>query len=435
MKAAVIRLISLLLFVFLIITPVAAETEEAPSINAAGGFVLYNIENDRVILEKAIDAEIYPASTVKIMSGLIICEALADRTDETVTLTAEMLLGSAGKPFGLQAGQALKIEDLMYAAFSGGYNDAVTALSVIAAGSLYDMIEAMNSRAATLGMTNTVFKNVTGLDASGQKTTLRDLLRLASSAADNELFLNVSSEYTYSVKFADGTTRLAYGSNELINRNSPYFCRSARGMNAGMTDLGGACAVTLGEHNGARYIAIAVGCSDNDSRFEIIQNALDYAYTNYRYRTILPAGSVVGEADVGLAETETEKVKLVLAEDLRVFAAEGEELDGLKYSLLLSPTGLTAPIKTDDSVGYYSAWDGRDQVAVAKVAVGHAVESSAFLVFMDGMRSYLTGRVFIATVIALIVFAAIALIVPQIALVSRQKKRRYVRQRGGFKLK
>ncbi len=435
MKAASIRLVSFLLFLFMIIVPVSADRPTAPSLEAAGGFVLYNIENDRVILERSIDKEISPASTAKLMSGLIICETLADRTDEIVTLTADMLRGSAGKPFDLKAGQALSIEHLMYAALSGGYNDAITALSVIAAGSVYDMTEAMNRRAAALGMANTVFKNVTGLDAAGQKTTLRDLVRLSRAVADNKLFLRVSSEYTYPIEFADGTTRLAYGSNELVNRNSPYFCRSASGLNSGMTDAGGACAATLGEYDGARYIAIAVGCPGDGSRFEIIQNALDYAYKNYGYRTVLPAGSVVGEAEIELSVNENEKVELVLAEDLRVFAADGEELDDLKYSLMLSSQDLKAPLTTDSTVGFYSGWDGRDQVAVARVTVGHNVESSGFLIFLSSMRSYLTGRAFIATVIALVVLGVAAMIWPQVALASRQKKRRYVRQRGGFKLK
>ncbi len=437
MKAATIRSVSFLLFVFLLILPISAAEAEAspPSLAPAGGFVLYNIENDRIILEKSLDAEIYPASSVKLMSGLIICEALQDRVGERVRLTAEMLRGSAGKPFDLKAGQELTIEHLMYAAFSGGYNDAVTALSVIAAGSLGEMLEQMNDRAVALGMSDTVFKNVTGLDASGQKTTLRDLLRLARAAAENELFLRVSSEYTYPIEFADGTTRLAYGSNELVNKNSPYYCKSVRGMNSGMTDSGGACAVTLGEYDGARYIAIAVGCPGDGSRFALIQNALDYAYKNYGYRVILPAGSVVGEADIGLAVTETEKVKLVLAEDLSVFAAEDEELGDLTFSLLLTANELNAPLSESDTLGSYSAWRGKAQLAVAKITVGHAVEQSGFLAFLDGMRGYLGGRAFIATLISLAALTALSLIIPQLALISRQKKRRYVRQRDGFKLK
>ncbi len=435
MKAVSICLVSFLLFLSVMLTPVAAEKPSAPSTDAAGGFVLYNIENDRIILEKAMDKEIYPASTVKLMSGLIICEKLGERVNEIVTLTDEMLRGSAGKPFELKAGQSLTIENLMYAAFSGGYNDAVTALSVIAAGSVSDMVEAMNARAAVLGMSNSVFKNVTGLDASGQRTTLRDLVCLTKEIADNELFLRVSSEYTYPVEFSDGTTRLAYGSNELVNRNSPYYCRSASGLNSGMTDGGGACAATVGEYDGARYIAIAVGCSGDGSRFELIQNALDYAYKNYGYRTVLPAGSAVGEAEVGLAAIESETVRLVLAEDLRVFASDDEDLDKLRFSLLLAPKGLTAPLTPEDTVGTYSAWNEQDQVAVAKVTVSHAVESSGFLILMDGMRSYLTGRAFITTVIVLVLFTVAALIWPRIALASRQKKRRYVRRRGGFKLK
>lgn len=436
MKAAVVRFLSVLLLLCLFFALNAgAETPEAPSTDAARCFAVYNIENDRFILPKNTDARISPGSTVKIMSGLIICELLSGREHETVTLTTEMLAGVSGKPLGLSAGQSLEIIALMTAAFSGGYNDAVNALAVIAAGSVSALVEKMNCRAALLGMTATNYTNVSGLDSAGQMTTLSDTVKAAAAAADCGLFLSVSSEYTSTIGFSDGTYKLSYGSNETVSKNSQYYCRSARGMNSGMTDAGGACIVTLGEYDGARYIVAAMGCAADSSRFALVQDSLDYVYKNYGYRTVKTAGTVVGEAEVGQAASEIAKVKLVLTDDLRIYGAKNEPLDGLVFSLVNGMGTMTAPVSSGDTVARYVVWRDREVLATAGVTVDREVERSAFLAFLKAVKSYLIGRAFTATVIFAVMFSLAAVIVPKIALAVRQKRRRYVRHRGGFKLK
>ena len=440
MKNGMLRFISiLLLFLLLPIFAIGVFAEEEsvsspPSLESAELFVLYNVENDLVIMQKNLDVETSPSSTVKLMSGLLICEALVDRVDECVTLTAEMLHGGNGKPLGLAVGQTLSIRSLMLAAFSGGYSDAITVLSVLGFGSSAALLDKMNERAAELEMTSTVYKNITGFDASGQKTILKDSLKVALAASKNELFMTVSSDYNSKIEFSDGSWCFSYGSNELLNKNSPYFCRSVRGMNSGLTDSG-ACVAALGEHNDASFILIAMGCPPGEARFELAQNVLDYVYNNYSYRTLLSAGSVVGEIEVRMAEMETEKVKLVLSEDLRVFAENKEELSKLQYSLLLSQSELTAPILTNDTVAYYTVWEGTTQLASAAVTVGRTVERNEFLVFLEGVKNYLSSRAFVATLVTLGVMVVLSFILPSVALASRQRKRRYVRQRGGFKLK
>ena len=161
MKLKIFSFVIAVLFLFLTVSlSVSAENNTAmPSDSAARQFVLYNINDGSFVMEKGLDISIYPASTVKIMSGLIVCEALQHRVDETVTVSSEMLSGVSGKTMGLSVGDRLSIKSLMYAAYSCGCNDAAIALSVIAAGSIKDMVALMNEKAATLGMYSTVYTN------------------------------------------------------------------------------------------------------------------------------------------------------------------------------------------------------------------------------------------------------------------------------------
>ena len=158
------------------------------------------------MLSKNLDGAIYPASTVKLLSGLIFTERLADRIEEKVTVTQEMVKDATGRRFGLEVGQSVTVEHLLYIAVCGSFNDAYTALAVLVCGSVDSFVELMNARAAELGATSSHFTNVTGLHDPKMHTTARDLLAIACAAAQSKLFLNLSSTYTKAVQ-TGGTTK------------------------------------------------------------------------------------------------------------------------------------------------------------------------------------------------------------------------------------
>lgn len=403
-------------------------------LSGASCFAVYNIETGKYVISKNANYSVAPASTAKIMSGLVVCELLEARADEWITITAEMLSGSSGKSFGLATGQRIKVKSLMIAAFSGGYNDAVTVLANLCGGNTSGFVQLMNKRAEMLGLTSTVYKNPTGLDEAGMKTSLDDIVKLASVAAENKLFLEVCSYFTASVTFGDGRVKTVYSSNLLLSENSPYYCRSVKGMSSGMTDWGGACLVTYGEHAGSKYIAVALGCADDESRFELVQNSLDFVYNNYSYITLIEKGISVGKVPVSLAVSSDSEAKLILAEDLRIYCSKNENINDLTFSLMLPYDSLKAPISTEENVAIYTVWKGSELLGYANVKVERNIERSMILLYIDSVRDYICGRAFIATVIILVICGLGAIILPYIALKIRQRRRRYIRQRGGFHL-
>lgn len=436
-RTKIIRFISVFLFLCIVFSITAgAEQTLDGLIDRAGQFALYNIENDRILLSKNIDRVIFPGSTVKLMSGLIICEKLGDRADEKVTVTASMLSGvPLGKSIGLEPGQSLTIKNLMYAAFSGGYNDAISVLAYIASGSTAKFVTEMNERAKQLGMSSTRYTNVTGFDSPSQTSTMRDIIKVAKATAQNGLYVETSSEYNCKITFSDGTSKTSYGTNETLNVNAPdYYCRSASGLNSGSTDEAGYCLATRGVYKNAEYLFVVTGCEENSTRFLLAKEALQYAYDNYGYNVLLDTGSVVGESPIDLSAS-SETATLVLTEDLRYFGQIGGVRPNLEYRLVLYNEKLTAPIKSGDTVGKYIAWYGDEIYGTADVTVKAEIEKNGFLAFMDAMKNYLTGRAFVATIIVGAVLAIGAVLLPKLSLIARQKKRRYVRHRGGFRLK
>lgn len=441
MKKALLRFFTFLLFVFLTATVFGVCAygedilpEDAPDTDVARGFAIYNIENDTYIISQNASLSVDPASTVKIMSGLIICEALSGRENENVTITSEMISGTKGKSFGLVSGNTLKIKDLMICAFSGGYNDAVNALAYIVAGNSESFLKLMNERADLLGLTGTRYANATGLDSPSMATTLSDTVKIAAAASKSELFLDVSSYFTYIIRFGDGTQRTVYGSNLLLDKNSPYFCRSARGMNSGMTEGGGACLVTYASHGGAEYIAVAMGCSDSDERFALVQDALQYAYDNYSYRVYLESGAGLGSVDVSLSDMGT-GATVVLLEDLVYFSKKGEDVGNFKIVISYENEVLKAPLTSGERIGYCSLWLGDTLCSVAEIGVKNDVAKSPLLSYIDAVQRYITGRAFLSTLVFGVALTLLSIFLPRITLGIRQKRRTHVRTRDGFKLK
>ena len=101
----------------------ASALEEPPASTDVGVVLLLNLENNLTLYEKEADTNVYPSSSVKIMTGLLACRSLSDRLDEVVTVSAAMVAGVTGRSMHLADGEKLTVKDLLYAAICGGYNE------------------------------------------------------------------------------------------------------------------------------------------------------------------------------------------------------------------------------------------------------------------------------------------------------------------------
>ena len=224
---------------------VSAALEFPPESNDVGSVLLCNLENNLTLYEKNADTLVYPASGVKILTGLLACRALAERTEESVTITDAMIAGVTGRRMGLAKGEVLTVADLLYAAICGGYNDAACAVACLSSGSVAAFVQDMNRECERIGTTKTKITNPTGLHDPAMITCARDMALIAREAYANSLFMVISSTRTYTVPETNvAASRLITNRNALISDSSRnYYNGYCRGMNAGMTDEGGWCVV------------------------------------------------------------------------------------------------------------------------------------------------------------------------------------------------
>ncbi len=421
-RRAVFRVLALLVLITLIGTIVpftASAAEDPPPDSEVGGVLLINLENNLILHEKAADAPIYPASSVKIMTGLLACQSLADRIDEEVTVSSAMLAGVEGRRMNppLADGEVLTVRDLLYAAICGGYNDAAQAVACLTAGSVADFVESMNTEAGRLNTANTHYTNCTGLHDPAMSTSVQDVAIIAREAYKSQLYMEISSARTYTIPATNVEGERSFTNrNALISDSSMnYFNGYCRGMNTGMTDEAGWCVVTVCERGGAANLCVVMGGQDVASgelipAYVYTNRLLAWANRTYGYRTVLTAGQVLETLPVGMTGVSKSKTDLVPAEDLKVYLPADADLKyGMAYSIALTDGELVAPLTVGQIVGTVTVtYEGR-VVGKADLTVTESFTRNGFLSALTGFRSYLTSRPFLISVILFLLTLAIYL--------------------------
>lgn len=370
---------------------------------------LYSYAADRVLFSSGEDKLLPPGPTVKIMTGLIACERLCDRLAENITITENMIKNVTGNSMGLRQGMNMSIRDLLYGAICGGNNDAAQALAVICSGSINDFVDEMNTYAGSIFMRKTKYFNPTGLDVTGAITTLEDTARLCRSAADNPLYMEISSakSYNYTV---NGATATIYNRNALISQFSSqgYINTTAKGLIAGSTDMSGFVLATTAQKNDSKYLCIVLGAktdADEIYSYHIANKLINYAQKNYSLVKIAQKGDIFGSIKVNgmLQQEDKSNIECIISEDLYAFLPNDVKLE---EDITLKPyyhsKEINAPVEQDEVVGGVYAYYNDVLVGEVKLLTASKAEANFILSFLEEARAALTGRVFIIFVLLLI---------------------------------
>ncbi len=384
-----------------------ASAEAPPEDTRVGSVYLYNLENNVVLHEKNPDKVIYPTASVKIMTGLLACRALESRMEETVELTAPMLAGSSGRSLGLVAGERIKVYDLLAAAVCGSYNDAACVVAHLSYGSVEAFVEQMNQEAQRLGAVATVYKNPTGLHDPAMVTTAADTALITREAIHNELYMSLASAHVHTIPATNAAkARTITNRNALVSdTGGQYYNGWCRGLNAGMTDEGGWCVITLWEKNGASNLSVVMGGADvavgeSIPAYTYTNRLLNWAGRNYTYRTVLSAREALDTLPVTMTGTSKSKTEIFISEDLAVYLPAHVDLSAdVSVAYHLYDDKLTAPLSEGQTVGTVTVTYGGKVVGTAPVVVREAFARNGFLNALDGFKAYLCSRTFVITVI------------------------------------
>ncbi len=228
-------------------------------------------------MEKNADEKLPPASITKIMTLLLVMEALdgGKITLKDNVTTSREAASKGGSQIWLKEGETMTVHELIKATAVASANDASTALAEYIAGDEMSFVAMMNKRASELGMTNTNFENCSGLDdtAENHYTTARDIAIMSRELMKHEKI----KEYT--TIWMDS---LRNGETELVNTNRLVrFYEGTTGLKTGTTAKAGYCISATAQRDGMELVAVVLGSDNSTERFEDAKKMLNWGFTNY----------------------------------------------------------------------------------------------------------------------------------------------------------
>lgn len=274
MKKIVVWL-TVLITVMSVIVPVKAE---GPEIEAPCA-ILTEASTGRVIYEKNADESLHPASITKIMTLLIIFDAIDDGSiapDDTVTVS-EHAASMGGSQVFLEPGETQSVETMIKCIAIASANDACVAMAEHISGSEDAFVQSMNERAEALGMNNTHFVNCCGLDADGHMTTARDVAIMS-----RELITAHPAIHDYSCIWMDTITHVTRrGESEFVLNNTNKLLKQyewATGLKTGSTSLAKFCLSATARRNDIELISVIMASPSGKTRVSDSIALLNYGY-------------------------------------------------------------------------------------------------------------------------------------------------------------
>ena len=349
------RISSLVLALALLACGVRAENttpeQGQPSLAlSAQSAVLMEKETGTLLYEQQAHQVMEPASVTKIMTLLLVMEALdsgAITKDEMVTVSANAA-GMGGSQVYLKEGEQMPVDTLIKCVAVASGNDAAVALAEHLRGSESAFVEDMNRRARELGMKDTCFLNCTGLPAQGHVTTAYDIALMSRELISKYPEIR---EYTtiWMDTIRDGTFGLT-NTNRLIR-----FYEGATGLKTGSTDSALFCMSATAERDGMELIAVVMKCPTSAKRLEDARTLLDYGFANYSLAQVYPE---VPLAPIPVLLGEQAQVQPQLERECRILVKKGQE--GQVTTSLTLAQDLEAPVEAGQKVGQFEVMvDGK----------------------------------------------------------------------------
>ena len=341
----------------------------------APSYVLMERSTGEVLLEHNAHERLRPASVTKVMTLLLIMEALDDGRigwDDMVQ-TSAAAAAKGGSQIYLEENEQLPLEEMLKSIVVSSANDCACAMAEHIAGSEAAFVEMMNARAEQLGMTDTHFVNCTGLDdepeAAEHLTTAYDIALMSRELLGHEAIKKYTTIWMDTVR--DGQFGLS-NTNKLVR-----FYDGTTGLKTGYTSAAGHCLSASAERNGMELIAVVLHCASSTDRFESAKALLNYGFSNYALVTPEPGELPAVPVTLGTAA----EITPVLADETPILIDKALAA-GVETRVCVDES-VTAPVEAGQTLGTLTITSGSQTIAerdlVAPGAVGALRWGDVFL--------------------------------------------------------
>lgn len=323
--------------------------------------VLMDFESKSILYEKEPDKKLYPASTTKIMTGILAIE-FGNLTD-IVTIDQEVVDLTDGSHIALEPGEQLTLEQLLNALLIESANDAAVAIAKHISGSVENFAALMNNKAKELGAKNTNFVNPSGLHDENHYTSARDLALIGRYAMENNVFRDIVKNYTYIIpitnkksepRYLKSANKLLYSTQKIVvdGQSIPIKYDGVNGVKTGYTSIAKNSLVATVNKDGNSFISVVLS-SDPKGVFSDTHQLFNYGFKNFEKVEISKANRFISNINIknglipfvpaivkddvyiNINKLDKEKVKenIVILEDLEAPISKDQPVGSLEYTL------------------------------------------------------------------------------------------------------
>lgn len=355
----------------------------------ARSYILMEESSGKVLLEKEADTSYPPASITKIMTLLLINEAIAQgkiNWDDTVTIS-EHAAHMGGSQVFMEPGEEQTVRDLVKCICIASANDAAVAMSEYIAGSEDQFVQMMNDKAKELGMQNTVFKNACGLHVEGHVSSARDIAIMSRELVKN--YPEITKVVTTWMDSIVHRTRRGESEFVLSNTNKMLKWYSGiTGLKTGYTPEAKHCVSATATRDNMGLIAVIMGAQDGKIRFREAAQLLDYGFANYKVKKGPEMGTIIGSVPV--KKGTQENLDVATDETKGFVVPKSGSNSELTYEIAYTRSPIVAPIQKGEVVGSVTYYLEGEVVGEGNIVAAHDVDKATF----KQMLPYMAKRFF-----------------------------------------
>lgn len=340
----------LIAFTIILFTNYYSLANNTIELNASSALLIDNRTN-KILYNKDENKRLFPASTTKIVTAIIVLENHSLNEEVTASYDAVMTIPSGYSTANIQIGEILTVEQLLELLLVHSANDSANVLAEYAGGSIDSFVSMMNTKVNELGLTDTHFTNPYGLQEDNHYTTSHDLAVIMQYCLKNETFRKISGQASCAIPATNKSEPRKYSStNELLiagNRNYyPYLIAGKTGY----TSKAGGCLVSVAYNNNLELISVILNSND---RFGDTKKLFNYGYSNFSLKNIVNEDDIITSTNVKNAKKNSQNLDLKVTENVPVLVNNNDNLESISPQIEIN-SNIEAPIEEGQNLGKVS---------------------------------------------------------------------------------
>lgn len=355
--------------------------------------LLMESKTGKVVYEKNGYEKMYPASTTKIMTAILTLEHCELTDVATASYEAVFTVPVGYTNANIQVGEELTINQLLHVLLISSANEAANVLAEHIAGSVESFATMMNTKAEEIGCLNTHFVNANGVHNENHYSTAYDLAIMGKYAMQNETFREIVATTFYTLPSTNKypTNDRVFGTtNELIKKDTSdkvdnYYYEYATGAKTGYTNSAKNCIVATAKKDDIEYIVVILGAQTTENglsaRYLDCKNLFNYAFENYKVKTINEKGSILKKTKIAKANISTKQLNVVVEDEISLLLKKDTDINTITPTVELN-SDLKAPISENTVIGKITYEVDGNTYTSNLLAGGNVVESNAFNTFL-----------------------------------------------------